>query len=993
MEKPKAWILGLSVLTATALVGGPLVASVSSTNGPLSLSRPVVSTGEATFEGIPVSVSTAAGPLYTPVTAANPEDSVVVNVPTGEPVQVDLQPQPVSPADAERINRELAEQRQREEGEGKVDLGKQADDDLPNPNETARGVKVRADLDGGPNVVGAVWQPTDSKVRVTYRYRNKEGWSDWKDLSDNGADGPDRGRGRPGSEPAPVAGAEEVEMMLTVPAGQELPKDPRVALITNKKPEKPAEPAPAPQPEKPAEPAPAPQPEKPADPEPAPAPQPEKPADPEPAPAPQPEKPAEPEPAPAPQEEEKGSAETGTGASQNVSLGDSAADLGLQTLLAAPAAWNVAAAANPADLLKNDSFFPKGPFKVETPMPRIHSRAEWGANERAMFWTPIEYSTVKGAIVHHTDGTNNYTPEQVPWLIRNIFYFHANSRGWGDIGYNVIVDKYGRAWQGRAGDLRNRTPQGAHAYGTNKQTFGISVLGNYHHQPISPKARKTLVDILAWKLAQNGVDPKTNMTLVGHFRGHRSPLVTNTISGHRQVGSTDCPGNSFFAQLPGIRDEVARRIDKITAGPYADVLVGHQFEAPITWMRLNHYARGWADGTFRPMAPISREALIAFIYRLSGATSTDTNSGFRDVPSNSLFAKEITWAKRTHISTGWADGTFRPQQQVTREAMAAFLYRLCKSNAELCNQKANTMLEKVSKLEVPAKPEAKKPVTKPTVEPSPEKPVPAKPAPAKPTKPVPSKPVKPAPAKPAPTKPAPTKPTPEKPAPTKPTKPAPKPVPKPAPVKPAPTPSITLEPKSSQKSLNSAAFEFAPATVMVQSASRVPTDSEIGSYDIAKIPEKVRANILKYGTTPTVEKSTPEPKKPAPVKPTPKKPAPVKPAPAKPAPTKPAPAKPAPTKPAPAKPAPKKPVPVKPSPMVPPTQPAKELPATPEPVVEYLPQQIFKDVRAQDLFAREIYWMKLSGISTGWADHTYRPGANTQRQAMAAFLYRLATGK
>ncbi|WP_259558085.1 S-layer homology domain-containing protein [Brachybacterium sillae] len=69
--------------------------------------------------------------------------------------------------------------------------------------------------------------------------------------------------------------------------------------------------------------------------------------------------------------------------------------------------------------------------------------------------------------------------------------------------------------------------------------------------------------------------------------------------------------------------------------------------------------------------------MAAFLYRLAGSPSyrLPSTSRFRDVPLRSQFAKEIHWLASTGITTGWPDGTFRPVTPVTREAMAAFLYR------------------------------------------------------------------------------------------------------------------------------------------------------------------------------------------------------------------------------------------------------------------------------------------------------------------------------
>ena len=111
-------------------------------------------------------------------------------------------------------------------------------------------------------------------------------------------------------------------------------------------------------------------------------------------------------------------------------------------------------------------------------MPPVFSRAQWGADERLMKWTPQYASTIKAATLHHTAGSNNYTADQVPAILRSTYTYHAQSLGWGDIGYNVLVDKFGRLWEGRSGGLAS-TVVGAHAGGFNTSTFGVSMMGNY----------------------------------------------------------------------------------------------------------------------------------------------------------------------------------------------------------------------------------------------------------------------------------------------------------------------------------------------------------------------------------------------------------------------------------------------------------------------------------------------------------------------------------
>lgn len=179
--------------------------------------------------------------------------------------------------------------------------------------------------------------------------------------------------------------------------------------------------------------------------------------------------------------------------------------------------------------------------------PAMNSRASWGANER-LRRGGVSYGAVKGVVVHHTAGTNNYTPSQVPAIMRGIYAFHVNGRKWNDIAYNVLVDKWGRIWEGRAGGLENPVA-GAHTLGYNGYTMGVSMLGDYQRATPSTAALDSVARIIAYKsgiheFAPNGV---TNLF------GTRRP----TVVGHRNVGQTTCPGTYLYAKLPWIRSRAA----------------------------------------------------------------------------------------------------------------------------------------------------------------------------------------------------------------------------------------------------------------------------------------------------------------------------------------------------------------------------------------------------------------------------------------------------
>ncbi|WP_284913008.1 N-acetylmuramoyl-L-alanine amidase [Actinotignum sanguinis] len=202
----------------------------------------------------------------------------------------------------------------------------------------------------------------------------------------------------------------------------------------------------------------------------------------------------------------------------------------------------------------------------------IHTRADWGADRSLMTW-PVEYAPFQGMVIHHTAGSNNYSQAGVPNVIRGIYAFHAVTRDWGDIGYNVIVDKYGGKWEGRYGTLQSQDGTmaiGAHAAGRNTGTMGVSVLGTFtaDHRP-SQTILNTLADVAGWKFALAGLDPRGTTSLTIPQRNnsarYRSGEAMPRIVGHRDVGNTSCPG-TIYDSIGSIRENAYRIYTQLRSG-------------------------------------------------------------------------------------------------------------------------------------------------------------------------------------------------------------------------------------------------------------------------------------------------------------------------------------------------------------------------------------------------------------------------------------------
>lgn len=181
--------------------------------------------------------------------------------------------------------------------------------------------------------------------------------------------------------------------------------------------------------------------------------------------------------------------------------------------------------------------------------PQPLARQAWGADETIRFnqgetvWPP-QYAPVQKIVLHHTASSNDYTDSAA--IVRAIYYYHTVTLGWGDIGYNFVIDAAGKVYEGRYG---GSNVIGAHALNFNKGTLGVALIGTFS-QVDPPAAALTAIDrFLVAKAVQYGIDPAGRSA----FQGKDLP----NIIGHRDVNSTSCPGDRLYELLPSLRGRAA----------------------------------------------------------------------------------------------------------------------------------------------------------------------------------------------------------------------------------------------------------------------------------------------------------------------------------------------------------------------------------------------------------------------------------------------------
>src|SRR5665647_1370469 len=188
-----------------------------------------------------------------------------------------------------------------------------------------------------------------------------------------------------------------------------------------------------------------------------------------------------------------------------------------------------------------------GAAAAATAQPTIYTRAQWGANESLRRGAP-SYGKILLGFVHHTDSANSYTASDVPAMIRGMYAYHVQSLGWDDIGYNFLVDRFGRIWEGRYGGM-TRAVVGAQTLNFNSVSMGVSAIGNYDVAAVPQAMTNAFKRIFAWKFSLSRIPAIGTVLANGKY--------LQRVSGHRDAFATVCPGRYLYALLPQIRTGTA----------------------------------------------------------------------------------------------------------------------------------------------------------------------------------------------------------------------------------------------------------------------------------------------------------------------------------------------------------------------------------------------------------------------------------------------------
>lgn len=346
--------------------------------------------------------------------------------------------------------------------------------------------------------------------------------------------------------------------------------------------------------------------------------------------------------------------------------------------------------------------------------PTFTSRAQWGADESLVRSTSAA-DELKSVVIHHSAGTDSYSASESAQIVRGILRFHTQTRGWADIGYNVLVSKYGQIFEGRGGGL-HRNIVGAHAFEFNTGSFGISVMGDYTRSAPPRAAQVAVSHLVGWKLLS------TFTTDVGGTVSWRTAAGTKQSSGewvsmprmfgHRDVNYTTCPGDALHARFGALRNDAqdfnnggwkehlwafqgaggteglgtvvrsAHRTGSYTATQLTDGLILQ--ERGDAYGYSTPFGKHWSAGWGRPTRNDSQDGdrrIQPFengLAALEDGSARFTTPVFRDVATERVFFQEIHDLFHADVTEGWGSGsnrTFRPDSNNLRDAMIVFIQR------------------------------------------------------------------------------------------------------------------------------------------------------------------------------------------------------------------------------------------------------------------------------------------------------------------------------
>jgi hypothetical protein len=220
------------------------------------------------------------------------------------------------------------------------------------------------------------------------------------------------------------------------------------------------------------------------------------------------------------------------------------------------------------------------------PRPTVISRQVWCTDPDCDYSAGLQYRPATHMVIHHTVSSNSSSDWAA--VVRAIWSFHTYTRGWGDVGYNYLIDMNGVIYEGHNNaDFQNLDVIGTHAAIANEGGMGTALIGTFatpDEYPVSTVPPQPMLDsaaeLMAWKADQRNIDVYGASRMVNTIWG------LPHLMGHRDVyggPATTCPGGHAYNLLPWLRDRVASLIGFASPHIYVDELSAAFTKSVANW--------------------------------------------------------------------------------------------------------------------------------------------------------------------------------------------------------------------------------------------------------------------------------------------------------------------------------------------------------------------------------------------------------------------------
>jgi hypothetical protein len=237
---------------------------------------------------------------------------------------------------------------------------------------------------------------------------------------------------------------------------------------------------------------------------------------------------------------------------------------------------------------------PTSTVPVKAQFPSYYTRKAWSADE-TIVGSVTDAKVVNAIWVHHTGTSNDYDCSESAAIVRSIQANDVKVKKLSDLGYNYMVDKCGRLFEGRRGGVENAIAPAA-TVGFNTGYAAIAVIGNFETEASNAAIETILAQVGAARLGKYGLNPASRATFAAGVANGKlaqgEKITVPRLAGHREADATLCPGANLNARLPDIRARSQQMVTgmtltRVTGGGYSGGAYYVRTTAGLTWVVAN----------------------------------------------------------------------------------------------------------------------------------------------------------------------------------------------------------------------------------------------------------------------------------------------------------------------------------------------------------------------------------------------------------------------